>query len=72
LRACIHRDECACVVSVSDVLRNSKKNTLQIKKYEWYIIAFALNSNNIKQVGNEHDMYSVRNCDDWIKRKEQQ
>jgi hypothetical protein len=25
LRACIHRDECACVVSVSDVLCNSKK-----------------------------------------------
>jgi hypothetical protein len=23
--ACIHRDECACVVSVSDVLCNSKK-----------------------------------------------
>jgi hypothetical protein len=25
LRACIHRDKCACVVSVSDVLCNSKK-----------------------------------------------
>jgi hypothetical protein len=25
LRACIHRDECACIVSVSDVLCNSQK-----------------------------------------------
>jgi hypothetical protein len=28
LRACIHRDKCACVVSVSDVLCNSKKNLI--------------------------------------------
>jgi hypothetical protein len=27
LRACIHRDECACVVSVSDVLCNKQINT---------------------------------------------
>jgi hypothetical protein len=29
LRACIHRDECACVVSVSDILCNSKKKELE-------------------------------------------
>jgi hypothetical protein len=36
LRACIHRDECACVVSVSDVLCNSQKKVIipcyEIKK----------------------------------------
>jgi hypothetical protein len=27
---CIHRDECVCVVSVSDVLCNSKKNIISL------------------------------------------
>jgi hypothetical protein len=34
---CIHRDECACVVSVSDVLCNSQKNELAVVKDKLFI-----------------------------------
>jgi hypothetical protein len=30
LHACVHRDECACVMSVSDVLCNSQKKVRHI------------------------------------------
>jgi hypothetical protein len=33
LRACIHRDECACIASVSDVLCNPKKLTMAGNKH---------------------------------------
>jgi hypothetical protein len=54
-RACIHRDECTYVVSVSDVLCKSQKRKKELPNFTWRInLVFCQLVKNICQVKKEH------------------
>jgi hypothetical protein len=63
MRACIHRDECVCVVSVSGVLCNSQKKTRGVGVSD---IKSETNCNGItvepsKKAGQGRLQFAVRN-----------